>query len=210
MTLLRRLLLPVMACALLAGCATTGQSPALFLLAQPAPPAAVTPANTAQTQLVLQQVTLAAYLAQQGIVYQTDAHRVTIADNNRWATPLADQITVSLYRTLQTRLPGVVVSRARLATTSADYKLRVHIEQFQGRANGTATVAGTWRLTDHNGHLAGRSHFSQTAKLAHDGYPALVAALDKAWQQARQRITRAVQKALSASRSQAGAHAQTG
>src|SRR5699024_1359065 len=93
-------------------------------------------------------------------------------------------------------LPDVLTQSARYTDTKSAYKLQVHVEQFQGRADGTAIASGTWRLTGRKGHLIARSHFAQSVKLAHNGYPALVTALGKAWQHDCSQIAKTLQKLL--------------
>jgi uncharacterized lipoprotein YmbA len=177
--------------AALAGCATSSTAPSLFVLdAGKAPAAKHTPRPGAPT-LAIKPVATAAYLRHGGIVYQTKPHRLVIADHNRWASPLSDQLSDGLYAALVRRLPDVKIVRNG-GSGKARYILKTRVDQFAGRYDGKAVIRGQWTLADREGKtLAGRA-FSEHVALKSDGYPALVKSLSKGWQ----RVTRTMASAL--------------
>ena len=187
--------------ALLSACASTpAPGNTLFLLQQEANTTATqtqqAPATT--TILALTPVQLAPYLTGEGIVYQTGANRIVIAGSNQWAAPLQSQLSDGLYQTLDQALANVDIRRPGLtpAGRDADFKLIVHVQQFQGRYDGSAVISGNWRLFDRDGEIAGRGAFDETTPLQEDGYAALVRALSAGWAQARQAMAQAIGKAL--------------
>lgn len=201
MTLIRRHLCLFAAMALLAGCASTPKSGALFLLDQPGD-AATSQADApvaAQSTVTLSQLELAPYLTRDGIVYQTGPNRIVVASDNRWAAPLESQLADGLYDALDRHLAGADVRRAgQVVASPSGFDLIVHIERFQGRYDGSAVISGSWRLFGAKGQVAGRGEFAQTTPLQTDGYAALVRALSQGWQQVKQSLVRGVDAALRA------------
>ncbi|HET7312920.1 PqiC family protein [Salinisphaera sp.] len=166
--------------ALASGCASTAGSPSLFVLnAGPGAPDSA-PRPGAPT-LTIAPVSTASYLNDGGIVYQTGPHRVVIANDNRWASSLSSQLTDDLYTVLRRRLSGVNVVRTG-GGPQGRYRLQTHVDQFLGRYDGKAHIAGRWTLVGPDGAtLAGRA-FNQAVPLKTDGYPALVKSLSRGWQ----------------------------
>ena len=71
------------------------------------------------------------------------------------------------------------------ATTRAAGDLQLHVElsSFQGTYNGEAIAAGQWQLRDENGQVTMQHDFRAVTRLGSDGYPALVRALGRSWDQ---------------------------
>lgn len=165
--------------ALVAGCATTTSSPSLFVLDSSAGPAAPAPQPGAPT-LMVTPVSTASYLDQGGLVYQTGPHKVVIANDNRWASPLSGQLTDDLYATLEQRLSGINVVRASGHRHDV-YQLQTHVDQFLGHYDGKAHIAGRWTLIGPNGDTLAARAFTRRVPLKSDGYPALVSSLSSGW-----------------------------
>lgn len=178
----------------LAGCAGTQNPPALFVLEAGASAPDNAPQPGAPT-LMIAPVTAASYLDQGGIVYRTGPHRVVIANNNRWASPLSGQLTDALYATLERRLAGVNVVHDDNREKNV-YQLQTRIAQFLGDYTGKAHIAGRWTLIGPNGKTLAASTFKKTIPLAADGYPALVASLSHGWQAVARSMTPRLAKAL--------------
>lgn len=196
MTRMPRYLLLLSLVALLAGCAASPKpSKGLFLLQQPHvtndSPVAADTATQEQPVLVLPEIELAPYLRQDGIIYQTGPNRIVVADNNRWAAPLATQTTAGLHAALDRGLAHVNVRRPGFVS-KPDYRLFVYIERFQGRFDGLAVISGNWRLFTNQDELVGRGDFAQKIPLKQDGYAALVRALSRGWHTIKQNIVNAV------------------
>ena len=175
---LRLLLLSV----LLAGCATGG-GPASerYLLPagagdMPKPPAATGPI---EHTLVIDDVRVARYLDDPGIVLQTDPLRLQAAGRHQWAEPLDRQLARALRQRLSRALPGVRVLGGAGPDTA--WHLSVEVEQFQGRYDGQAIAGGLWQLRDAQGEIRRQSPFQASEALEQDGYPALVKALGQGW-----------------------------
>ncbi len=181
----------------LSACASNGQPGAgLYLLDQDAPAPVETSRTPVQSPLVVAQVELAPYLTGGGIVYQTGPNRIVSARNNRWAAPLAGQLTDGLYTSLSRLLPDAVVHRPGGRSAQPAYRLVTRIDRFQGHYEGTAQVEGTWALLAPDGALIAQRRFERSLPLQTDGYPALVRALSRGWREIRQAVAATVVAAI--------------
>lgn len=145
-------------------------------------------AGAAPRQLWLEHVTVADYLAQNGVVYQTNDVRYVIGQNNLWASPLDQQLQQALVTNLSDELPGWVVSSQPM--NSDQDVLNVTVNGFHGRYDGMVIVRGEWALS-HQGKLIKRT-FNLQLKQGEDGYDALVRALAQGWLQQAQAIAEQV------------------
>ncbi|MDU3785651.1 MAG: membrane integrity-associated transporter subunit PqiC, partial [Serratia marcescens] len=147
-------------------------------------PAAASSSGASTRQLWLEHVSVADYLAQSGVVYQTNDVQYVIAQNNLWASPLDQQLQQTLVTNLSSALPGWVVSSQPMS--SDQDVLNVTVSGFHGRFDGKAIVRGEWVL-NRQGRLIKRP-FSLELKQGEDGYDALVRTLAQGWQQEAQAI----------------------
>ncbi|MGI8464773.1 membrane integrity-associated transporter subunit PqiC [Pectobacterium punjabense] len=143
--------------------------------------------QTAMTQghsLWVEHVSVADYLVNAGLVYQTNDVQYVIASNNLWASPLDQQLQQALVANLGHKLPGWVVSTQPQG--SEQTVLNVSVTGFHGRYDGNVVVRGEWMLT-HQGKVLKRP-FSVVLPQTEDGYDALVRTLAQGWQQVSQSI----------------------
>jgi uncharacterized lipoprotein YmbA len=101
--------IPVALALLLSACSSSPQKTYYQLPALGAP-AVVSSSGASTRQLWLEHVSVADYLAQSGVVYQTNDVQYVIAQNNLWASPLDQQLQQTLVTNLSSALPGWVVS----------------------------------------------------------------------------------------------------
>lgn len=174
--------IPVVLALLLSACSSTPNKTYYQL------PALGTPAQVSGTQasrkLWLEHVSVADFLAQSGVVYQTNDVQFVIGQNNLWASPLDQQLQQTLVTNLGSALPGWVVSSQPMS--SDQDVLNVTISGFHGRYDGKAIVRGEWVLS-HQGRLIKRP-FNLELKQGEDGYDALVRTLAQGWLQEAQEI----------------------
>ncbi len=110
---------------LLAGCASP--NPKLYTLARVPGPVVSAPARVIE----IRHVGLARYLDRPGIVTGVDAYRVTLADDARWAEPLADMLARVIAADLGARLPNSTVFTAASAISAApDVTVEIDIQRF--------------------------------------------------------------------------------
>jgi len=163
----------------LAGCASSGGPPSMFLLdaAQTSPGAN----RVSGPILIVDPVSVAPFLSENGIVYQTEPHRVVIANNNRWASPLDSQLTDALYTSLSQALTDVSVRQYGRQADASALHLSTHVDEFMGHYDGQAHIAGRWQLIDASGAVRASRQFEQRVPLDSDGYDSLVDRLSEGW-----------------------------
>jgi uncharacterized lipoprotein YmbA len=72
--------------------------------------------------------------------------------------------------------------------------LRFEVDRFQGRHDGLAIAGGQWQLHHGDGRLLAMDGFLAETELDADGYPALVRALGRSWDEVADAIAQAVQR----------------
>ncbi|KEY59049.1 membrane integrity-associated transporter subunit PqiC [Serratia sp. DD3] len=167
---------------LLSGCSST---PSKTYYQLPALGTPVPVSNTLPSrQLWIEHVNVADFLAQNGVVYQTNDVQLVMGQNNLWASPLDQQLQQTLLSNLGGALPGWVVSSQPMNSEQA--VLNVTINGFHGRYDGRAIVRGEWVLS-YQGKLI-KQPFNLELKQSEDGYDALVRTLAQGWLQEAQEI----------------------
>ncbi|HHK5683960.1 TPA: ABC-type transport auxiliary lipoprotein family protein, partial [Serratia marcescens] len=101
--------IPVALALLLSACSSSPQK-TYYQLPALGVPATAGSSGASTRQLWLEHVSVADYLAQSGVVYQTNDVQYVIAQNNLWASPLDQQLQQTLVTNLSSALPGWVVS----------------------------------------------------------------------------------------------------
>ncbi|MES2625802.1 MAG: PqiC family protein [Pseudomonadota bacterium] len=174
-------LLPLLLLALLVSCAGNPVASTQYLL--PADSAAAASAAVEPSRvLVVRPLQIADFLNDEGIVLQLDDITLNQATTNRWAEQPAMMLQRGLRQRLANRLPDVEVMDAN-TRAGGDLQLLVEVNSFQGTHNGDAVAAGQWQLRDASGEVILQRSFQAVTRLDNDGYPALVRALGRSWDQ---------------------------
>lgn len=172
-----RLLIPLLLSGLV-GCAGSPTSALRYTL--PSPTVAEQSSSASHT-LVLDSLELASFLDSEGIVLQRSDILLHQANSHLWAEDLERQLARGLRQRLANRLPDT-----RVLDTASDAEalsLQVEVDRFQGRYDGMAVAGGRWQLYDADGELLAFEPFQAEVALESDGYPALVRALGRSWDQ---------------------------
>ncbi|WP_346798413.1 ABC-type transport auxiliary lipoprotein family protein [Halomonas sp. Bachu 37] len=172
---------------LLSGCASSVTPPDRYLLPVNQDGQVTT---TAQHRLLLRQPRLANYLEVDGIIMQLDDITLNEAREHLWAEGLGRQLEQRMRTSLGRLLPETQVLRD---TASSDgLRLQLEVDTFQGRYDGYAVVAGQWQLLDAEGRTQNLESFHVETVLEEDGYPALVRALGRSWEQVASELALAI------------------
>lgn len=147
--------------------------------------------TVAGQQLWLEHVSVADYLANSGLVYQTNDVQYVIASNNLWASPLDQQLQQSLVANLSRRMPGWLVTTQPQGSEQS--VLNVSVTAFHGRYDGKVVISGEWVL-NHHGRVF-KQPFNVVLAQPEDGYDALVKTLSRGWGDVSQSIARQVASA---------------
>ena len=126
--------------------------------------------------VVLENIQLAEFLDQPGIVLQTDMHQIQVAHYHRWAEPLKRNLHRYILETLNEKLPNhKVQSDATYSQADSEQSLRIKVNQFNGTKDGSAILSGHWRLNNlKTKSIIKNESFHFEKSLATDGYTELV------------------------------------
>ncbi|PWC18718.1 membrane integrity-associated transporter subunit PqiC [Brenneria roseae subsp. roseae] len=143
-------------------------------------------------QLWLEHISVADYLGNSGLVYQTSDVQYVIASDNLWASPLDQQLQQSLVTELESRMPGWIVTTQSQGSDQS--VLNVTVTAFHGRYDGKVVIRGEWILNQ-SGKVMKRP-FNVTLPQTEDGYDALVKTLAQGWQQVAQSIAQSATQSM--------------
>ena len=141
--------------------------------------------------VMLMPVQLAGHLQVNGIVFQTSPIEVNEARNNLWADSLSNQLDRALSQALVSRLRSAVLIPGD-STDVPTYYVALQLDQFQGRYDGKEIISGQYRLMNADRRVIKQQNFSYEEPLSHDGYPALIEALDTGIQQLASDISQTI------------------
>ena len=180
----------------LGGCGSSPKTNFYTLNAQTTRPRA---AHSAAYSVAIRAVTLPDGIDRPQLVLRTGANRVSIADFERWAGPLKDEIAYAVAEDLTGLLDGANVFIAPRTADEADYTVLLDVQRFDSVLGDAANIDVVWRVRPATGApKGGRSVVREAA----DGpsYEALVAAHSRALSAVSRDIASAMQAMIAPSR----------
>jgi uncharacterized protein len=161
--------------------------------------------NVSETdaQLRVQTVILRGALNNRGIAMKIANNQIHEANYNLWGEAPDSMLTISAQQTLFKALPNWMVIKGLPVITELDqqtfYELEYELHHFNGDMQGNADISGLWRLY-YTHPITGRRllsvhNFAKVVPLDGDGYDALVATLEKAWQDVNLTIAKQLEQA---------------
>lgn len=100
-----------------------------------------------QLRLELAPIDFPSYLDRPQLVSRNQNNIILIADHNRWAEPLPDNLTRTLKENLFKQLPGVTISSAPWKQSSdPTFRLKLIINRFDGIIGEQTDVDIRWSL----------------------------------------------------------------
>lgn len=136
----------------------------------------VAPCLTGCRSISLERIVLPGSVSGLSIAFEEQNHIIRNVDTRRWSEELSEQLAMALAWHIGNGRPGIRV-RIQDPDESAE-QLNVRLSSFSGRYDGYASVAGTWELSKGGKTLSG-GVIKSLVPLAEDGYPSLVAALER-------------------------------
>jgi uncharacterized protein len=120
---------------------------------------AATIANTSdQTVVRVQPVNIPPELDRLQLVSRSGPYTVHIADSDRWAAPLEDQVRRVVSDDLSARLPpNLVADPNEPATNEPRRLLSIAIAEFYSDGSCAATLRASWTLSSPKGHSERRA-----------------------------------------------------
>ena len=114
----------------------------LSALPDTAPAARSTPTSYARLD-----VTVPALVDRREMVLDEGNDGIRILDHERWAAPIADQVTQTLARDIELRRAGVLIGDRRFAPIdAAPIKIQVDIVELSARQGRGAVLEARWRV----------------------------------------------------------------
>lgn len=172
---LNRLIIPLTL--VLGACATEPLPISYYLLSTPSAAHARQQTMVERKVLVIEDVEMAAYLRQSGIVMQTTGDQLQISKQHLWAENLELAVPKLLAMAMQGQSSEYQVYVRNLDyVPSANYSLRLHIDNLQATDRGEVVSSGRYQLIDNDN--AGASvavDFYFERDLQEDGYSHAVA-----------------------------------
>jgi uncharacterized lipoprotein YmbA len=173
---------------LLAGCASSPPPKFYTLSRTPAPGAA-----PSALSVMVGPVTVPAVVDQPQIVVTVNPNQVALEEFNRWASPLADNISRVVAENLVDLLGTARVSLFQQAlNVDADYRVAIEVQSFESAPGDAATLNAAWvvrRMRD------GKSETGRTAAreaTTDKSFDALAAAHSRALSRLSQDVAGAV------------------
>ena len=161
----------------MSACASEPAAISYYLLSTPNTDQTRQQARTERKTLVIENVEMAAYLRQSGIAMQTSGSQLQISKQHLWAENLELAVPKLLANAIQSQSTQYQVYVRNLDyVPSADYSLRLHIDNLQATDQGEVLSSGRYQLIDNeNSSEAIAVDFYFERDLQEDGYSHAVA-----------------------------------
>jgi uncharacterized lipoprotein YmbA len=184
----------LLACAaLVAGCASSPPAHFYTLSASAPPAASVASASASSLSIAVGPVTVPALVDRPQIVVSAGPNAVRLDEQNRWASPLQENIARVVADHLAARLGTPRVSLyQQIQSAEADYRVLIDVQAFASSPGQTAVLDAAWsvrRMRDDKA-LSGRGKWTQA--LPDKGYDTLAAAHSRALERLSQDIGEAL------------------
>lgn len=134
------------------------------------------------------------------LVIRVGAHRVALADGQRWAEPLSDELVQVITDNLARELTGARLATWRQdAALNPDVRVLIDVRRFESTLGDAALIDALWTVRPRHGEP--RSGHAVVREPVHgNGYDALVAAHSRALLALSRDIARTVRAAAPAAR----------
>ncbi len=164
------------------GCAST--PPSRFYVMNPTykdTPTNAVPAAQGILQMGVGPVELPHYLNRPQIITRISENEVEVADFDKWAEPLDENICRVLVENLGAMLePGSYAVAQWKVATNTDYRIAVKIVRFEGTLPGTAHLEASMNIFRSRPHdLLAKRRVSYSEPVEEDSYEAFVRAGEK-------------------------------
>lgn len=159
------LILSVLGLALM-GCFGGHTSPQSRFYGLYAPTVTQTRGPVAQTNVVIESVTVPQSVARpQMVVRQNDSTEITVAEFDRWIEGLDNALPVVISENMNAYAKNINARPARIGTRkAAKYTVSVEFVRFDTVANGDITLAAWWMITNERGDVLVQKKNTLTAK----------------------------------------------
>ena len=143
-------------------------------------------------------ITLPKYLDRPQIVTRTGYNQLVLAEFDRWAEPLQENVARVLAETLSLLIPtDQVLLQAWSRSTSLDYQVTVEVLQFEGWLGGESRLLALWSILDGAELTLWSQRASLNAPVGGREYEAMVVAMNQLLEWLSRDLARAIQRLAS-------------
>lgn len=182
----------------LTGCFGTTPPAQFYLLEPSSDTSSQSIVTSTKPLIVITRVHIPEYIDRSQIVTATSKNAYKLAEFDRWAEPLNDNIARVLQQDLAALVPADVVfangsNRAKLAELRAS----VNILEFHADPQHQARLTVQWQIARGDKTIVSKTS-SYQSPAAHDDYPAIVAALNTCLKHFSNDLSAALRQSLTA------------
>jgi uncharacterized lipoprotein YmbA len=143
-------------------------------------------------------ITLPTYLDRPQIVTRAGSHQLTLAEFDRWAEPLQDNVARVLAEHLARLIPtDQVLLYAWPRSATLDYQVTVEVLQFEGWLGGESRLLALWSILDGAEVTLLSQRASLNATVGGREYDALVVAMNQLLEWFSRDLASAIQRLAS-------------
>jgi len=121
--------------------------------------------------VLVEQIVLADFLRQQGLVVQTSKNKIHISSQHRWAESLDEAISRTIIGHLENNLPQYRFENHQSRWDKRpEFRLNLAFSHFHTNALNQVVVAGNYWILNGDNQLLTKQRFNFTKSLTKDGY----------------------------------------
>lgn len=203
----RWILFPAMLLLLLTACGG-GATVVRYYLVDPVAYTAVPASQDSALAIEILEVHVPQYLERFQIATRRDANRLHFSDTSQWGENLRKNLMRTLARNLSVLLGSNDVGTPLNRSMSLpDYRIQVHIEQFERDSEGSVRLIARWQVSGKESSatpITMKVDLRGSSPVAEDDFDRIVAEMQQLFGQLSQRIAESVSAAVNAASGQVG------
>lgn len=175
----------------LAGCAADLPTHYYEISTLPPPAGATHPG----AELFVAEIRVPDAVSRSEMVIQRTTHESDVLEEQRWLSPMDEQIRRAVVSDLQADLPDLWVTRAISTRAAAKrYTLRIEVQQVILTKGGVARIVATWTIEDDADRIFRHERGTFESQAADDGYESIAMAASTAVERLSGQITESLSR----------------
>jgi uncharacterized lipoprotein YmbA len=141
------------------------------------------------------QVTIPSMVDRNEMVLNTGRNGIVILDHERWAAPLADQVSQTLARDIEGKRSDIFVGDRGFDRSAAPpVALKVDIVRMSVQRSGRASIEAHWRIIDSSAGVDELGSGAFEAAITRDDYAAIAQAYSQTLSDLAERLSEEVRR----------------
>ena len=147
-----RVCVAVLSAIALSACALFDSAPVRYYALSAAPAGSITSSPQGGPVFAVASVRVPQYLSHKWIVTRTSETEISLAEDDQWGAPLAEDIGRVLSENLAALIPSGRVFQVPVSVAvPIDYEIRVDIVSFERQPDGTVDLVARWTVVGDGG-----------------------------------------------------------